>query len=386
MFPTRGSRLKAYIAAHLKDMNRKVVYRLMEAEEVLSRSDISRLTGISAPTVMKIAAFLVGKGVLIEQGEGSSALGRKPMLLRFNSGAAYTVGVDYEGDHANIGLVDLKGKVTFFRKKKITCSFEEYFHQQLAGDIREFIQKSGADPVRILGMGIGIPGAIDSENNIIYFAPLIGVHEQKNLSSAVEKLSGEINMPVFVENDVNAAAVGEYVARDRKQYDDMVYITVGTGVGAGIIINGNLRKGIRFSAGEVGYMVFDHSFTTSKRSAGWLEGQVGPDLLKNRWDITEHGQMKSTDPASLEQAIEHTASQIGLCIANISTVLDARSFVVGGALTETLGERFFEVLKRYVSQLCLNETEIEHELCGKPTVVGMASIVRENMLDMLLVE
>lgn len=378
--------MKAYVATHLKDMNRKVVYRLMETEEVLSRSDISRLTGISAPTVLKITGFMVGKGILSEHGEGTTALGRKPLLLRFNPEAAYTIGVDYEGDHANVGLVDLKGKVVFFRKMKITCSFEEYLHSQLAGDIHKFIRASGADPARILGVGIGIPGAIDSERNRIHFAPLIGVHEQEDLTAAVEKLSGEIGMPVVIENDVNAAAVGEYVARDKKKYDDMVYITAGTGVGAGIIINGSLRKGIRFSAGEVGYMVFDPAFTTSKTSAGWLEGQVSPALLKDRWGITGDHAADSMDSALMEQAAEHAAIHVGLCIANISTVLDTRSFVVGGALTEMLGERFFEILKQYVDRLCLNETEIERELCVSPTVVGMASIVRENMLDALLAE
>lgn len=378
--------MKLYVAAHLKDMNRKVVYQLMEKEDLLSRADISRQTGISAPTVLKITSYLIEKGILLESGEGNSILGRKPVLLRFNPDAAYTIGVDYRGDEALIGIVNLRGKVKHIAREKINYDVKDFFSNGLSKNINKLIESSKVEPSKILAAGIGIPGVIDSENNAIHFAPLIGLNEKEDLHSEIEKLSMDLGMAVLLENDVNAAAVGEFVSRKNETYGNMVYISAGKGVGAGIIVDGKLHKGSRFSAGEVGYMVFDRNFNTSKTKGGWLEGQINYDSLLEELGVCGEEHICSADPQILENAVDRIASYIGLCIANISSVLDIGVFVVGGIFAEVFGDRFFEDLRKYTARLCLNETNIERQLCSHPTLVGMASIARNSVIDSLLAE
>ena len=95
--------MKSFVASHLKDMNRKTVYKLVSQVREISKAEISRQTGISSPTVIKIVNFLLDNDFLLEAGEGDSALGRKPQLLKFNANAAYSIGAELEGDFFSLG-------------------------------------------------------------------------------------------------------------------------------------------------------------------------------------------------------------------------------------------------------------------------------------------
>src|SRR5690554_2751209 len=100
--------MKPFIASDLKDMNRKTVYYLLAEVGEISKAEIGRRTGISPPTVMKITDFFLKIGLVSEAGEGDSALGRKPQLLRFNADTAYSIGIEYDGQQISIGIINLQ--------------------------------------------------------------------------------------------------------------------------------------------------------------------------------------------------------------------------------------------------------------------------------------
>lgn len=376
--------MRPYIAAHLKDMNRKTVYKLISSVGEISKAEISRQTGISSPTVIKIVNFFLENGFVTEAGEGDSAIGRKPQILKFNPDAAFSIGVQLEGDYLSLGIVNLEGKIKFLKQKHVSPDFDKIVKQELSLHIENVIKESSIPKDRILGIGIGIPGVLDAEKYIIEFAPLIGVNDVRDCRGMFDDLSKAVNLPVFIENDVNAAAIGEYVTRKLGPEQDLIYISLGTGLGAGIILNGKLRRGKRNLAGEIGYMVFDRNFQTSKTKAGWMESLINLQALYERWNFSPSLGTNSISSDDLVLLIDHVASNLALCIANFSMQMDVDLVVVGGITVEILGDPLIKAVQKYVSRLCLPDANVQFQSCQEPGVVGAASIVTEIKLDELL--
>jgi len=382
--------LKPYVASHLKDMNRKTVYKLISSAEEISRAEISRQTGISSPTVIKIVNFFVENGFLTEAGEGESAIGRKPQILRFNPEAQYSIGVEFEGDYLKAGIVDLLGNVKVFKQIHVKPDFDMIMGNRLGDIIENIVRETGVDNKKILGVGIGIPGVVDRHRHIVEVAPLIGIFDKRDCSSVIKSFSHRTGYPVFVENDVNAAALGEFVIRRMGPTDDLIYVSLGTGLGAGIILDGRLRRGKHNFAGEMGYMVHDSRYKTSKSKPGWMEEQINLKSLSEKWSFSVALNTKSgssgTPGEYTKDVIDHVASKLALCITNFTTLVDVDFVVIGGVVARSLGHSLLEAVQNYLSDLCLLDISCDIQQCSEPGVVGMAAIVTENRLDEILVD
>lgn len=371
--------MKQYVSSHLKDMNRRIVYQIFEEKETLSRAEVSRITGISAPTILKITSHMMKKNLLYEVGEGESELGRKPLMLKFNPDASYTIGIDFQNDFILLGIVNLKSEIKAINKIKVESTFLNIIETKIGEYILNLIDSNNIDISKILGVGIGVPGIVNSEGYIIRVAPTIGITKPLNIKNAISKLSSQINLPVFVENDVNAAAVGEFNLRNKNSYSNLVYLSIGNGVGAGIIINKTLYKGTRNAAGEVGYMIFDKESETIKDEKGWLEKKIDFEQVLNTINNNSRKEYNS-------KMSEHVASYTALCIANISSVLDIETFIVGGDIPNILKDQFFKSLNFYTNRFCLNDISIEKQKSSYPTLLGVATISRINSIDTLLAD
>lgn len=356
-----------YVPTHLKGMNRRLVYEALANVGRISRAELARMTGISAPTVGKIVSFFVKSGIASEIGEGASEMGRKPKLLRFNSESYFTIGVEFEGDGLKVGVIDLLGNIKAFQQMPAKASFDKMMQGELAAAIKLTLRDARLPMSRIWGVGIGIPGVVDIERRTISTAPLIGVSEERSYKEAIEQLERQLKLPVFVENDANSAAIGEYLLRREQGEVDLIYLSVGTGVGGGIILDGRLRKGMRFSAGEVGYMIFDKTSSSHTSKAGWLENRINHRaLLKNK---------RSTDFLRL------AASDLALVIANLAVVLDIDLFVVGGAGLSDYGDDFLAQTAEQLRQFSNLAVRIEAPQAKEPGVIGAGAVVVDNILD-----
>lgn len=376
--------MRPYVPAHLKDMNRKTVYKLISSVGEISKAEISRQTGISSPTVIKIVNFLIENGFMTEAGEGDSALGRKPQILKFNPDAAFSIGVQLEGDFLRLGIVNLEGKIKILKQMHVTPDLDQIITKELNSHIEDIINESNIPKNKILGVGIGIPGVLDADKYIIEFAPLIGINAVRKCSDIFDNFSKTVNLPVIIENDVNAAAIGEYVTRKLTPEQDLIYISLGTGLGAGIILNGKLRRGKRNLSGEIGYMVFDKNFETSKTKAGWMESLINLQALSEKWNFYPSTGIESISADELVLMTDHVAYNLALCIANFSMQIDVDLVVIGGITAEILGSPLIKAVQKYVSRLCLVDTDVQFQGCQEPGVVGTASIVTEIKLSELL--
>ncbi len=356
-----------YVPAHLKGMNRRVVYETLASVGRISRAELARVTGISAPTIGKIVSFFVKSGLVSEIGDGESETGRPPKILSFNSESFFTVGVEFEGDGLKVGVTDLLGNIKAFQQLPAKASFDDMMQGELAAAIKSTLRSTRLPMQRVWGVGIGIPGVVNVERKTISTAPLIGVTGERSYSEPLRQLERQLKLPVFFENDANLAAIGEFQMRREQGEVDLIYLSVGTGVGGGIILDGQLRKGPRFSAGEVGYMIFDPASSSHTSAAGWLEQRTSHRALINN--------------AGNASFLDAAAHNLALVIVNLSVVLDVELFVLGGAGLPDYGDDFLTRVADKVRKISDILVRTEPPQASEPALIGAGALAVSSILD-----
>lgn len=351
----------------VKLMNRRMTYEYIRNKlgQVVSRPEVAKALGITEPTVLKITSFFLERGILTEAGEADIAtVGRKPNMLSFNAETAYCAGVDYDGSRLNISIVNMNYETVAFTSQKLKVTLGELFNDVIPSQINQI----DCPKNKIIGLGLAIPAVVDTKKYTIKMRnPIIDLGNQTDFSMQVRTLSQSLGMPVFMENDVNAAAVCEFKSHRIRSNDDFIFIMLGIGVGAGLVLGGKLRHGKHYSCGEIGYMSFDKAFKIQEDRPGHLESLMGRLY-------GEDGQ----------EAIENVAAYTALCIANMSSSLDVNNFVIGGYFAERYGDNLTKLIKGYCDDICIYPVEIILDTDKDVVARGMGAIVADGVLDNFL--
>lgn len=379
--------MKPYLATDLKMMNRQNVYRLLEQKNELSRAEISRITNISMPTVMKIVAHFLETGIVTEAGDGVTAMGRKPQMLRFEPSAYYSVGVEYEGDYLRAGMVDLRGGIALVLQERVMGRFREVMTHQLLSLVEKVIAQSGVERSRIAGVGMGVPAIVDVEKVTVSAAPAVGILEDIDCKPILAGLSERLKLPMYLENDTNAAALGEYATGLHDAGTDLLYVSLGTGLGAGLIVQSRLCRGRQNFGGEIGFMVFDRDFETDPARRGWLENRVSLQTLCGKYPffarLAEGKACAQEGEETLRALTDEVGGYLALAIANINCLLDLDTVVLGGYTARLLGERLTDAVNRYLARLSSCHLVCKPQLCTEPSIAGAALLATEQKLQAL---
>lgn len=377
--------MKPVISADMKEQNRRVAYQFIRSapKQSVSRAEISRRTGISAPTVMKIAGFFEERGLIAPIGESAnSEPGRRASIYQFQPGAAFSAGVSYDGRTLELSLVDLNYRTVRRETRRLAVDVTELVGETLPALLPDFLRGAG----KVLGLGISLPSVVDPGSRRVScpaFPAMQPRLSKADLSGECAALERSTGLPVLLENDVNAAALAEFRVRGLTERDDLIYLTLGGGVGAGIILDGALRRGRHFSCGEIGYMVWDPAFRTDSDQSGYLEwalyrypmDRYGIDLLSADGDA----------PLPYE-LIEYLATELALAAANLSNSLDVQNFVLGGSVCRRVGFTLIRLINQKLEALSLGGAAVNEGLCDDACAKGAASLVQDAMLDRLLAD
>jgi len=240
----------------LKMYNEAVILDMIRLHGALSKSELSRITGLSPTAAGMIASGLLEKGYLQERGEGESSGGRKPVLLELAPRSYYSVGVDMDVGCIRAVLMDITGALVceLTRPMPDPPLFEEaeaIVRDMVAGVLDEHSVAKD----RLLGIGISVPGIVDMETGRIVLAPNLG-WENVNFGICMGQPPG---IPVFVENEAMSSAICENWVGSCKGINNFVCINIKSGVGSGIFADGRLYRGAGGSAGEVGHIAVDEN-------------------------------------------------------------------------------------------------------------------------------
>ncbi len=237
----------------VREFNELNILRFIKNDGPISRAELAKRYKLSKAAVSEIISNLLDLGYIHEIGMGSSTRlgGRKPILLEFNPRSGYAIGIEIKRDHARVALSDLNAKIynTDYFTFKPGSPLQEIVKQSFSY-IDKFLKINWVQKARPIGIGIAIPGLVNYKTGKIQESDTLKKWVGFPLKKTYEN---KYKIETIVENDVKAISLGEFHFGTGKTANDMVYLWIGDGVGAGIIINGELLRGVSASAGEVGY-------------------------------------------------------------------------------------------------------------------------------------
>jgi glucokinase-like ROK family protein len=316
---------------------------------------------MSLPTVMRIVDDLMEEDLVRDcDSYGESTGGRPPSLVEFNDKAYAAVGIDLGGTKMFGTVADLSGAI----QHELYIAHQEddgpsEHLERLCETIGTLLDASRPPGQRIRGIGIGAPGVTLTPEGIITWAPSLGWRDLP----LQDILRDRFGMPVFVENDVNLAALGELGFGAGRGVQNLVCIAVGTGIGAGIIIGGALYRGHNQAAGEVCYMVPGIKFLGRRYDQfGALESLASASGVVERAHQLVMQEGLSIPPEELnaenifaaarngapwaQQVVSETVDYLSLAIANISATLDPEVIILGGGVARSADLLIEPILQR----------------------------------------
>ncbi len=280
--------------------------------------------------------------------------------------ANYLFGVDIGGTTVKIGLFSVDGEL--LEKWEITTRTDDggaYILSDIAASVTAKMEEKGIDKSDVKGVGMGVPGPVKEDGTVVKCVNL-----GWGVFNAAEELGGLLGLPVKVGNDANMAALGEYWQGGGKDYQNVVMVTLGTGVGGGIIINGKIVAGVNGAGGEIGHMTIDlneqdacncgkkgcleqyASATGIVRLANRaLQASDKPSKLREVKYISAKeifDAAKSGDDIALDLVEEH-GKRLGYALANVACVVDVDAFVIGGGVSRA-GQILIDTTKKYFQQ------------------------------------
>jgi predicted NBD/HSP70 family sugar kinase len=242
-------------------------------------------------------------------------------------------------------LVNLNGEIIdSFSTETNLPFYSKEFVMYFESIIDKMKEKSIEVNGKIIGIGIAVDGAINTRKKNIRMRIDSNVEKDFNYVEIISDLENKVGLPVFLENDVNAATVAELKFLSRIDHDvrNLVHISVGEGIGAGIIINNELYRGINASAGEIEYMCFDVEYKKSPSSIGWLESKVNHSRLGNTYNLnTQQG---------IDDCVNYLSKKLALTIVNIISILDIDHFILSGESISLFSGQLLERVKAQVEQ------------------------------------
>ena len=167
---------------------------------------------------------------------------------------------------------------------------------------------------------------------------------------------------------------------------DLVYVSAGTGVGAGVMLDGRLRRGETNKCGEIGYNVFFEDYKRTARAAGCLEQRIGYHVLEQQFALDRFSRRSQIPPALLAQMAAQVTKPLALCIANLTHVLDCSTVVLGGEVAELLGDALLDALNARLEELCLSPVRVRRPASADDGLIGMAAHITRMEVDALLEE
>lgn len=327
----------------MRRMNEALVLGLIHDLGPISRSEIAEASGLSLAAISSIAGALIAQGIVAEERRGESTGGRRPILLVINHAAALVIGVKLTQERIIVALTDLGAEIVEQRSRPLGPDLHPgAVIASLAALVDEL--RAAHPGSRFLGLGIGMAGIIDRDAGICRYSPFLHWRD----APIRQLLEERLNMPVIVENDVNALAIAERWFGAGAGSPDFLVVTLGAGVGMGLMLNGELYRGGRDGAGEFGHStVIEDGPLCNCGKRGCVEAYVGePALRRAVCDAT--GEI-----VTLEAAIERARAGderlravfcnaghvLGLGLASVMNVLNPSLVIVGGE-----GAHFLDLL------------------------------------------
>lgn len=357
---------------NVKTLNKRVLLDLIRfAPGGISRADLARRMGLTRSAVTSIVNDLIAAKLVHEAENGHATGGRRPILLEINPKRGYLIGVDMGATHLGLVITDFSAHilsdteipfdVTIGPKESLEI-ITEYLHKCLS-DV-------GVTKKELVAVGLGVPGPVAIDSGSVSAPPIMPGWDGYPIRDHLRENWG---VPVALGNDAEYGALGEWAYGAARGVSNLVYIKIGTGVGAGLLLDGHIYRGATGSAGEIGHIIIkEHGPRCACGSYGCLESLAGGQAIARKaHEAVESGrrtQLSSIDIDSLsvkdvalaarsgdlvaQQIVKEVGVYLGIAVANLINLVNPDMIVIGGAVSQ-MGDMLLEPIRRVVREQSL---------------------------------
>ncbi len=389
-------------------MNLSAVLRFIYHEAPLSRSQLAGKTGLNKSTISSLVEDLLDRRLIHETGINSAGKGRPSTMLEISPEAGTMVAVELGVDFVSSAVVDFLGKILWRKAEPAdpAASQEKTLGQTMVL-VQETIEACRSRGQRILGLAFSIPGTVDLEQGLLIFAPNLN---WRNVPLG-SLFSGSTGLRVFIENDANAAAIGEHLFGTARNLRNFLFVFAGVGLGGGLYLDDNLYRGKGGYAGEIGHTpIIAEPFQnpcqcgnvgcweTYANQASILQrveirlgqsgdGSVIPTLMDEQNSPLSLSIVKQAAEAGDYRALESLAeagSAMGTGFATLVNMFNPEKIVLGGPVSiagEYLMPAILDSLRRHAMGEILSQTQINLSAFGPDaSLVGAAAVIVDDIL------
>lgn len=366
----------------LKHMNERTVLETIREGAPISRAEISRRAGISKPTVSLALRSLLEAGLVRETAPDPGRPSYGAVYFEPAADAAFVLGFDLGAHFLRGAVCDLAGEVRAREDVELASTDAETAIETIAALCTTLVEEAGFSEELVDGVVVGIPGVVEPDTGRINLALNVPGLEERAFAAELQERLG---LAVTLENDINLAALGEHWRGVARDVDDFAFLSVGTGMGAGIVLRGELHRGHNGAAGEVDYALGgglrdDVDPCAAAVSALAVElGMAGPSDARAVFAAARDGD----GPAG--KVVEETARRIALHVAPIAAVADIGLVVLGGGIGAN-GDLLLEPVRSLLREWMPYPPRVEVSSLGKAAVLtGALAVGLRSALDNVFV-
>lgn len=386
----------------IRSESRLDVLHALLSLETSTRNELSRRTRLSVATVATIVNELLAEDLLIEAGLSSSGAGRPTTVLRINGDRGYVIGVDIAETYVrsvvfDAALIEVGSAEVPLDESLLSL---DYLVEGTVASLTRALAETGVDRSAVLGAGIALPGLVRGGESMDVVAPA----RQWRNREVIDRLREQIGLPLVVENSLKAIATAELWFGKGRTASSMVIVNLGTGVGAGIFIDGKILRGSSNSAGEWGHtiLVLDGRLCRCGRR-GCVEAYVGAPAIQEtlreiapEHPLTQAHQRDFIDAlaaelatgdqdAAVRETLARTAHYLGCALADIAAMINPELLMITGWTAWALGELLLPDIEREMIARAPAGSADDLELGistvrGNSVAIGMATLAFERFL------
>ncbi len=398
-----GKRLLTADPSLMRDFNKALVLNLIRQQGTISRADIAKRTNLSRSTVSNIVTDLLAANLVQESGTGQSQGGRRPILIEFNYQAGYVVGIELGATHLFVVVTDLEPKIIVELERDFELTIgPEAGLSRVAELAQQALAQAEVSLEQVVGMGLGVPGPVHHATGTVAFPPIMPGWHGFPMRARLEE---ELGVTVYADNDANLGALGEWAHGAGQGVDNLAYIKVGTGIGCGLIIGGEIYRGQSGSAGEIGHITIDENGPPCRcGNYGCLESMAAGPAIAHRAQLAIKAGQETTlvktksvgeitaadvsraasqgDPLSL-QLFHEAGRHIGVALAGLINLFNPKLVIIGGGMAQA-GDILLEPIRRSVQshglRIAVESCQIVQAQLGREaTALGAVTVVLEKM-------
>jgi glucokinase-like ROK family protein len=393
----------------LKEINRSRAFEILKSTRILSRPTLAQQTGLSRATIALLMDDLLRVGVAQHVGLGGSTGGRPPALLEFNPDAALAIGASMRDHQWRIVMTNLDAKVL----QRLDIPILNHTPEAAVAALQEGVAsvRSNVHPRRVLhAIGLGTPGLVDMRSGVIKTAVDVGWFEVPIRRMVEEKLG----LPTFVANRSKVGALAEYWHGAKQDIKEIIYISIGTGVAAGMVHAGEPFMGVNSSAGELGHItILPDGPPCRCGNRGCLQQLISEPAIADRarlllreggdtllWTMVGNYPERVTAEMVFQAAerndalalriVEETARYLGIAVANLVNLFNPELIVLGGPVgqySQVMLPMIVEEVRKRALAYPLSVAQIITSALGQDaSAIGAAVLVLQQASELIFQE